>query len=66
MNRDTVVLGFLGAFAFCVIVAGFSGQLASADPHQFDAVMGLTPTASECTDHNASTAKPSSRLDVNR
>ena len=66
MSRDTAVLGFLGAFAVCVIVAGFSGQLASADPHQFDAILGLTPTASNCIDHDASTAQPLSPLAVAR
>jgi hypothetical protein len=66
MNRDTFVLGSLGALAVCVIVAGFSGQLASADPHQFDAILGLTPTASNCIDHDASTAKPLTPLAVAR
>ena len=66
MNRDTLVLGVIGALALFVIVAGFSGQLASADPHQFDAILGLAPTASECTDHGVSTVKPLSRLDISR
>jgi hypothetical protein len=58
MKTNDVVLGIIGALAVCVIVAGFSGQLAAADPHQFDSLLGLTPTASECLDHEASTAKP--------
>jgi hypothetical protein len=66
MNKDTIVLGLVGALAICVIALGFSGQLASADPHQFDAIMGLTPTASQCIDHDASTAKPLSSLAVAR
>ncbi len=66
MKTDDVVLGLLGALAVCVIVAGFSGQLAAADPHQFDALLGLTPTATECIDHDAATAKPMTPLVVAR
>jgi hypothetical protein len=54
MNTETIVLGFVGALTVCVIVAGFSEQLASADPHQFDAVTGLMPTSAECIHHDAS------------
>jgi hypothetical protein len=58
MKTDNLVLGIIGALALCVIVAGFSGQFAVADPHQFDSLLGLTPIANECLDHDASTAKP--------
>ncbi len=66
MKTDNIVLGIVGALAVCVIVAGFSRQLASADPHQFDALLGLTPTATGCIDHDASTAKPLTPLAVAR
>jgi hypothetical protein len=64
MKTDDLVLGIIGALAICVIIAGFSGQLAAADPHQFDSLLGLTPTASECLDHDASTAKSLTPLAV--
>ncbi len=64
MKKDDLVLGIIGALAVCVIIAGFSGQLAAADPHQFDSLLGLTPTASECLDHDASAAKSLTPLAV--
>jgi hypothetical protein len=66
MKTDDVVLGIIGALAVCVIVAGFSGQLAAADPHQFDSLLGLTSAATECLDNDASTAKPLTSLAVAR
>jgi len=59
MTNNTVVIGFAGLLAVCVIGLGFAGQFRPADLHQFDDYMGLTPTASAgCGNHNASTEKP--------
>jgi len=59
MTKNTVVLGFAGLLAVCVIGLGFVGQFQPADLHQFDYYMGLTPTASaDCGNHSASTEKP--------
>jgi hypothetical protein len=59
MTNQTVVLGFAGFLAVCVIGLGFAGQFQPADLHQFDYYMGLTPTASvDCNSHSASTEKP--------
>jgi CHASE2 domain-containing sensor protein len=56
---NTVVLGFAGLLAVCVIGLGFAGQFQPGDLHQFDDYMGLTPTASmDCGNHSASTEKP--------
>jgi hypothetical protein len=57
MSKDDLVLSFARAMAVCVIFAGLSARLASADPHQFDVLMGLRPPA-ECSDHNVSEVKP--------
>jgi hypothetical protein len=63
MTNQTVVLGFAGFLAVCVIGLGFAGQFQPADLHQFDDYMGLTPTASaDCTNHNASAEKPLATL----
>ncbi|MBV8745681.1 MAG: hypothetical protein JO134_11645 [Xanthobacteraceae bacterium] len=59
MTNNTVVFGFAGLLAVCVIGLGVAGQFQPADLHQFDDYMGLTPTASaDCGKHNASTEKP--------
>jgi hypothetical protein len=59
MTNNTIVLGFAGLLAVCVIGLGFAGQFRPADLHQFDDYMGLTPTASaDCSNRNASTEKP--------
>jgi hypothetical protein len=59
MTNQTVVLGFAGFLAICVIGLGFAGQFRPADVHQFDDYIGLTPTASvDCGNHSASTEKP--------
>jgi CHASE2 domain-containing sensor protein len=59
MTNNTIVLGFAGLLAVCVIGLGFAGQFQPADLHQFDYYMGLTPTASaDCGNQNASTEKP--------
>jgi hypothetical protein len=65
MTRDTLAIGFAGAFAACVIFAGIAGRFGSNDPHEFDAVLGLTPTG-ECADHNALTDKPLAPLALAR
>ncbi len=57
MSNDLVTF-FGGAMVACVIFAGLSARLVSADPHQFDALMGLPPVAVECSGHNASEVKP--------
>src|SRR5262245_13006323 len=57
MTRDTVVIGFAGALAACVLLAGIGGRFASADPHQFDALLGLSPGECQAT-ANASEVKP--------
>ena len=57
MSNDLVTF-FSGAMVACVIFAGLSARLISADPHQFDELMGLPPAATECSEHNASEAKP--------
>ncbi len=57
MTMGDLVLSFSGAMAVWVIFAGLSGRL-QADPHQFDALMGLPPVPAECSDQNASAAKP--------
>ena len=57
MTKNTIVLGFAGLLAVCVIGLGFVGQFQPADLHQFDYYMGLTASA-DCGNHSASTEKP--------
>ncbi len=57
MSNDFVSF-FGGAMVACVIFAGLSARLLSSDPHQFDALMGLSSVAAECSDHIASEVKP--------
>ncbi len=57
MTMGDLVLSFSGAMAVWVIFAGLSGRL-QADPHQFDALMGIPPVPAECSGHNTSEAKP--------
>ncbi len=54
---DDLVTFFGGAIVACVIFAGLSARLVPADPHQFDALMGLPPVTAECSDHNSSEAR---------
>ena len=56
MSNDIVTF-FGGAVIACMIFAGLSARLVSSDPHQFDALMGLSPVADECSGHNASEVK---------
>jgi hypothetical protein len=59
MTSQTVVLGFAGFLAVCVIGLGFAGQFRPADVHQFDDYIGFPSTASaDCSNHDASTEKP--------
>ncbi len=57
MSNDLVTF-FGAAMTACVMFAGLSDRLVSADPHQFDALLGLPPVAAECSNLNASEAKP--------
>lgn len=64
MTIDDLVLSFSEAMLICVIFAGLSARVALADLHQFDALMGLPPVPAECSDQNASAAKPLATLTV--
>ena len=55
-----------GAMVACVIFGGLSARLVSSDPHQFDALMGLSPIAAECSGDNASEVKPLAPLAMRR
>ena len=61
---DELIFLFSGAMITCVIFAGLSARVARADPHQFDALMGFSRIAAECSDHNASEAKPLAPLAI--
>ena len=55
-----------GAKVACVIFAGLSARLVSSDPHQFDALIGLSHIAAECSGHNACEVKPLATLAMRR
>jgi hypothetical protein len=64
MTTDNLVLSFSGATIICVIFAGLSARVALTDSHEFDALMGFSPVAAECSELGAFEAKPLAPLAI--